>query len=272
MTKLLPDPAWLAGLRTAASQPPLRARVPLWAGEVVIGSVEPEFLNQIAFKPIQGLHSTLQKVERDGAPGWRLTGDVTAGLDTLARALRDAGLAHVWRNEQLAVTGKAGERLGTVERAVVRALGITTHAVHLVGASFDGRVWVQQRALDKPNDPGLWDTLMGGMVAARDTQQQALVRETWEEAGLALDALQDVTHGGRVGIRRPSGADEEPGYTVEGIDWYRCTVPEALVPVNQDGEVARFALLDQRELLCKMQQGEFTLEAALILAAWFESL
>jgi len=27
-------------------------------------------------------------------------------------------------------------------------------------------IWVQQRALDKANDPGLWDTLMGGMVSA----------------------------------------------------------------------------------------------------------
>jgi len=272
VTKLSPDPAWLAGLRAAASQPPLRARVPLWAGDAVIGSVEPEFLSQIASKPIQGLRSTLQKVEYDGALGWCLTGDVTAGLDALARALQEAGLAHVWRNEQLAVTDAQGARLGTVERAVVRPLGIATQAVHLVGATRNGRVWVQQRAFDKPNDPGLWDTLMGGMIAATDTRQQALVRETWEEAGLALAALQDVAHGGRVSLRRPSADGQGAGYLVEHIDWYHCTVPEGQAPVNQDGEVARFALLDQRELLSKMQRGEFTLEAALILAAWFESL
>lgn len=272
MTKPLLNPAWLAELRTNASQPPLRARVPLWAGDIVMGSVEPDFLNKIAFKPLRNLHSSLQKIERDGIWGWRLTGDVTAGLDAMARALREAGLAHVWRNEQLAVTGAQGERLGTVERAVVRPLGIATHAVHLVGAAGNGRVWVQQRALNKPNDPGLWDTLMGGMIAATDTLAQALVRETWEEAGLVLESLQDVVYGGRVSLRHPSADGQGAGYLVEHIDWYHCTVPDTLAPVNQDGEVARFALLDQHELVGKMQQGEFTLEAALILAAWLEAL
>ena len=40
-----------------------------------------------------------------------------------------------------------------------------------------------------------------------------------------------------------------------------------MVPVNQDGEVACFALMDGQELLQKMRDGEFTLEAALIQAA-----
>ena len=74
-----------------------------------------------------------------------------------------------------------------MERAVVRPLGITTFAVHLL-ASPDGRHWVQQRSLTKPNDPGLWDTLMGGMIPASDSMAQALERETWEEAGLRLSS------------------------------------------------------------------------------------
>ena len=57
------------------------------------------------------------------------------------------------------------------------------------------------------------------------------------------------------------------GYVVEHIDWYRCTVPEALVPCNQDGEVEQFALMDDAPLIAAMARGAFTLEAALILAA-----
>ena len=33
--------------------------------------------------------------------------------------------------------------------------------MHLVGETSDGHFWVQQRALNKANDPGQWDTLMG---------------------------------------------------------------------------------------------------------------
>ena len=47
------------------------------------------------------------------------------------------------------------QRSARVERGVVRVLGITTYAVHLVGSRRDGAVWVQQRAFDKATDPGL---------------------------------------------------------------------------------------------------------------------
>ena len=120
----------------------------------------------------------------------------TDALEHPAEALRDADLCGPWRNEQLAVTDPHGEVVGTVERGAVRVLGITTCAVHLVGLAPDGRMWVQKRSLNKPNDPGLWDTLMGGMISAADSLPQALARETWEEAGLHVHALAD-------GARRP---------------------------------------------------------------------
>ncbi|WP_096697268.1 NUDIX domain-containing protein [Polaromonas sp. AER18D-145] len=261
------DLSWLRAQRAAAAQPPLRPRVPLWSGASLIGSVEPDFLHQIDLQPLPDGRKQLLKEERDGLPGWHLLGDVTAGLNRVAAALHAADLAGAWRGEQLAVNDQQGVRLGTVERAAVRPLGIATQAVHLVGQTVDGRFWVQQRALDKPNDPGLWDTLMGGMVSAEDTLATALVRETWEEAGLHLDQLQSMVRGGHVDIRRPCDDGRGAGYVVEHIDWYHCTVPDGQVPVNQDGEVERFVLMDAGEMLDRMHANEFTSEAALIQAA-----
>lgn len=209
----------------------------------------------------------LSKTEHDGGMAWRLMGEPTAALGALALALREAGLAHAWRDEQLAVADAQGQRIGTVERAVVRVLGITTAAVHLVGQAEDGRFWVQQRAWSKPNDPGLWDTLMGGMISGADTLASALERETWEEAGLRLEHLRNTVRGGHVDIRRPSDDGHGAGYVIERIDWYHCTVPDGLLPVNQDGEVERFVLMDAGEMIARMHAGEFTSEAALIQAA-----
>ena len=146
-------------------------------------------------------------------------------------------------------------------------LGIATLAVHLVGLAPDGRMWVQKRALTKPNDPGLWDTLMGGMIAATDSLEQALARETWEEAGLRVADLQHVTQGGHVLFSRPSSEAGGMGYMVERIDWFRATVPEGLEPTNQDGEVDEFALRSTEELHADVAQDRFTLEAALVMAA-----
>jgi 8-oxo-dGTP pyrophosphatase MutT (NUDIX family) len=123
---------------------------------------------------------------------------------------------------------------------------------------------VQQRSFDKPTDPGLWDTLMGGMIPACDSVAQALERETWEEAGLKPDQLVDLRHGGRASTRRPSG-EGRSGYVVEHIDWYRCVLPQGLMPVNQDGEVAQFRLMSRDELCASLLRDEFTVEAALVL-------
>ena len=83
----------------------------------------------------------------------------------IALAMRDLGFTHVWRNEQLPVYDVRGHQLGSIERAAVRTLGLRTRAVHLVGETSDGHFWLQQRALNKANDPGQWDTLMGGLIS-----------------------------------------------------------------------------------------------------------
>jgi 8-oxo-dGTP pyrophosphatase MutT (NUDIX family) len=258
------NPQWLAALAASSNQAPLRPRVPLLWGSHVIGSVEPDYLSQVSVPPV-----ALERQGDGDALCWRVPGDLTLALASIAMALlgtRVGRVAQQWRNEQLAVRDAQGRQLATVERGVVRPLGIATRAVHLVGRATDGRFWLQQRALNKANDPGLWDTLMGGMVSAQDSVASALVRETWEEAGLRLNALEQVAWGGRVDLRKPC-SDDAAGYVVEQTDWYHCTVPDGMQPLNQDGEVEQFELLARRELIAKLQRNEFTTEAALILVA-----
>jgi 8-oxo-dGTP pyrophosphatase MutT (NUDIX family) len=257
-------PDLLARLRARADQPPLAPRVPLWAGDARIGSVEAAWAHGAVLRP-----EWVKPEQRGSEEGWAVQGDATTSLHAIALALRDAGLAHVWRDEQLGVHDEAGRLVATVERAVVRPLGIPTRAVHLAGCAPDGRHWVQLRSTTKANDPGLWDTLMGGMVPACDSLEEALERETWEEAGLRMTQLRDLQYGGRVTMRRPAGdaGKSRGGYVVEHIDWYRCVVPEGVRPANQDGEVERFELLTPAEVAARIERDEFTLEAALVLAA-----
>jgi hypothetical protein len=54
---------------------------------------------------------------------------------------------------------------------------------------------------------------------------------------------------------------------VEQIDWFVGLIPDGVTPVNQDGEVAQFALLDRAELTSQLEANAFTLDAALILSA-----
>lgn len=262
---------WLHKLQSQAVQPPVSARVPFYVQNVKIGSVEPVFMHNLALQVNEIMCEQLLKEEQTG---WCLLlgqFDATTRLNQLAGLLRDTGLSGAWRNEQLAVHSDLSVQIGTIERGAVRPLGIATLAVHLVGQSPDGRFWVQQRAFDKPNDPGKWDTLMGGMVSAADTVETALERETWEESGLNIADLQNLRYGGRQSNCR-SSSDGAAAYMHEYIEWYVATVPDHLTPINQDGEVAEFALMDEAQLLNAMQRGEFTTEAELITAAMMKLL
>jgi 8-oxo-dGTP pyrophosphatase MutT (NUDIX family) len=255
---------WLQKLHAEANQPPAQSRLPFYVQNMKIGSVEPVFMHHLAFQASKYGCEQLLKEEQSG---WHLLpgqSDVTTRLNQLADVMCSAGLAGAWRHEQLAVRNESGTQIGTMERGAVRPLGIQTLAVHLVGQSTDGRFWVQQRAFDKPNDPGKWDTLMGGMVSADDTVETALERETWEEAGLRVADLQNLHYGGRQSNCRPS-SDGAAGYMQEFIEWYVATVPDDMQPINQDGEVAQFVLMDKAQLVQSIQRGEFTLEAALMM-------
>lgn len=260
MSWLDPAPAWRAALRARADAPPLRPRQPLLWGNERIGSVEPDLFERAGLAG-----SALVRAE---GRGWSLQGGLSDTLAEVARVLDDRGLAHVWRDELLAVRNDAGEVLGAVERAAVRPLGIATHAVHLAVVDPAGRHWVQQRAFDKATDPGLWDTLVGGMVPACDGLQQALARESWEEAGLRLEQLRDLRHAGRTVTRRPS-REVPHGYVIEALDWFVATLPAGVQPENQDGEVARFRAMHPGEVTRCLEAGGFTVDAAVILLEAF---
>ena len=262
MTMVL-DPSWLQRLEAQVDAPPVAPRAPLGVlvgaspSAAVIGSIDATLALRLA-----GAGLPL----RDSGEAWQIEVPNTAAIDptlaAIAHWLHANGLAGGWRNELLAVVDAAGQPIGTVERAVVRPLGIATHAVHLVVRDPDGAAWVQQRAFDKAVDPGLWDTTMGGLVAAGESIAATLARETWEEAGLRLDALAEIRSLGRVTVRRPV-AD---GYMVEHIEVFDALAPIDLLPVNQDGEVARFERLARPALIARLHADAFTIEAALILA------
>lgn len=251
--------AWLAALRARADRAPAAPREPLHiaASALPIGSIEPALARSLrdAGLPIAA-----------HAEGWRIVGTpVNDALARIAGWLRDHGLAAAWRDELLRVDDASGASVALIERAAVRPLGITTHAVHLVGWAEPGGTWVQQRALDKATDPGRWDTLMGGLIAGDENIPTTLARETWEEAGLRIAELRDVAPQRSLTVRRPV-AD---GYMVERIHVFEAIVPARLAPQNQDGEVAAFECLTDAALQARLHADLFTLEAALILAeAW----
>jgi 8-oxo-dGTP pyrophosphatase MutT (NUDIX family) len=188
-------------------------------------------------------------------------------LDTLlagvAQALRDANCLRGWRDELLDVLDQAGRPVGAIERAAVRPLGLLTRAVHLNAWTPDGRLWIARRALSKSTDPGMWDTLVGGLAGSGEDLDLALVRECGEEAGLDAPDIQ-AREPMRTILRMQRRLPE--GYQVEDLLVSRCVLPPHVQPANRDGEVMEIATVEPARALAMVAAGDFTLEAALVIA------
>lgn len=186
--------------------------------------------------------------------------DKVACSELLAEAalkLNAAGLIGGWRNEMLAV---GNPPVAMIERAACRALGITTEAVHLNAYVEPDTMVVARRSAHKHIDPGLWDNLAGGMVPAGESLQQALARETLEEAGLSLDGF-ELQSGRSFQVRRavPEGLQSEI------IHVYDTTLPADALLKNQDGEVDLIERRALEDLITAIEHQEFTLESALVI-------
>ena len=203
-----------------------------------------------------------------GAAGVALGADRTPGpaLDALlarvAATLRDAGCLRGWRNELLDVTAEDGTMLGAIERAAVRPLGLPTRAVHLNAWSPAGELWIARRALNKTTDPGMWDTLVGGLAGSGESPDLALLRECQEEAGLEpahLEGRGPLRTICRIRRRIPDG------YQVEDVLVSSCVLDPGVRPANQDGEVIEIRLACPAQVLEMLTAGAFTREAELVI-------
>lgn len=246
-------------LQARAQKAPPPELLPFCIGGEPVGRAAPAIVQCVASLAGYGVRGGALHLDAGDSAAER-----SGHLAQAAIRLRDAGLLTGWREEQLAVPGGDGRVLATVERAACRALGITTDAVHLNAFADDGMLLVARRAAHKAIDPGLLDNLVGGMVPAGETLEQALEREAWEEAGLELDRL-EVHRGRSFHVRRPV----PEGWQSERIHVYETVLSSDAALANQDGEVQAIKRCALPDLVAAMEQDHFTLEAAL---ATLESL
>jgi len=233
--------------------------LPLWIGGHLCGSLR------------RSVAQTLHKM-----PSVRLTahtvhigeGLLTAHalnevLAEIALALKAAGQAPGWRNELLDVWSDQNQSIAGIERGVVRPLGLVTKAVHLNGLSADGGVWVARRSLTKATDPGVWDTLVGGLVGYQEDPEIALIRESDEEAG--LEAPQMVHRTALRKITRMHRQVKE-GFQAEDVLTSECVLDPGVIPQNKDGEVMEIACLAPEAIMRMLGEDAFTIEASIVLA------
>lgn len=100
--------------------------------------------------------------------------------------------------EQLAVYDADERECGVLPRALVHRLGLRHHVCHLwLVQERDGVLghWLQQRGLDRPLYPGLYDLAATGHIDPGESALEGALREAREEIGLALAKEQVLSIG-----------------------------------------------------------------------------
>jgi 8-oxo-dGTP pyrophosphatase MutT (NUDIX family) len=164
----------------------------------------------------------------------------TAALERIARTLAQEHLLSAWRNERYAVVADdASVPLFELERAAARYFGIATSAVHvngLVAQAGGAQLWFARRSAHKAIDPGLLDNLVGGGIAAGADVVGTMVKEAWEEAGIAPDIAARAVAVGTLSVCR----EQRDGLQRETIHVHDLWLDDAFAPVANDGEVTAF--------------------------------
>ncbi|MBI5538738.1 MAG: NUDIX domain-containing protein [Bacteroidia bacterium] len=88
--------------------------------------------------------------------------------------------------EWVPLVDEKGMVIGKAPRSAVHKDKTLLHpVVHLHVINNKGNIYLQKRPMFKDTQPGKWDTAVGGHVALNETIEQALIRETKEEIGIA---------------------------------------------------------------------------------------
>jgi 8-oxo-dGTP pyrophosphatase MutT (NUDIX family) len=189
----------------------------------------------------------------------------TAALGEVTRMLSAEGALTAWRDERYAVAAGPGmEPLFELERAAARYFGVHTFAAHangLVGDDADWRMWLARRSPTKAIDPGLLDNLVGGGIAAGSDASTTLVKEAWEEAGIAEELAQLARYAGSVDLFR----DQPDGLQRETIYVHDLWLPADFAPANQDGEAVEHRLCAPDAVLSALATDDITADASLVI-------
>lgn len=243
--------------------PEAAGRVPLLIGSAPCGSVMSEDAKAIAAAvaafALKGGALVLEDAGMDEAAR-------SATLEAAAAVLRQIGRIGEPRGEMLEVREKfAQPRLALLDRSAFRAMGLLTLAVHMIGIAADGRMWTCRRALTKSVNPGRWDSLAAGLVAAGEEPLDAMRREAHEEAGIEAGRDYELAPYCRFFSSCEAG---EAGWLREASYCYCAHLKEGVSPRNLDGEVCEMQLLDADQMAELVARGLVTREASLAALAW----
>ena len=257
-------PAIRARLAAAMAPPSMRLR-PLIVDDVALGWLDDKRAERLS------RFDTVFRVDNEQiafAVALRDCEERSAALADVTRTLRGEDEFPAWRDELYAAASTFDLPTAfRIERGAARWFGIRTWAVHVngvVGEGDESELWFARRSPDKGVDPGRLDNLVGGGIPAGARVDATLIKEAWEESGIAPDIARRARPKGAIHVRRelPDGLERETIFV------HDLALSRHFVPANQDGEVVEFRRVDiyeaARLIALEDDPDEVTVDASLV--------
>jgi 8-oxo-dGTP pyrophosphatase MutT (NUDIX family) len=155
---------------------------------------------------------------------------------------RERGIIKNWFEEKFPVkSGHGATPQFDMERAAISLFGLPAFGVHLngfVGRGKDMKMWVAERAHDKPIEPGKYDQIVAGGQPADLSIEENLAKECEEEAHIDAETVAKAVAVSAITymMERPEGLRCDILYN------YDLELDPSFTPVNTDGEVHSFHL------------------------------
>jgi len=147
------------------------------------------------------------------------------------------------RGEMYIVTRVWGEEvLAEMDRSALPWFGVRGFGIHANGyvRKTDGlNLWIAERSMAHPVDPGKLDNFIGGGMSVGLTPEATLIKEAWEEAGVPEELARTALAVGTLNYK----VEMMGGLRNDTLFIYDFELPEDFTPRNTDGEVSAFTLM-----------------------------
>ncbi|KAG9234428.1 NUDIX domain-containing protein [Amylocarpus encephaloides] len=158
-----------------------------------------------------------------------------------------------------------------LERFTASLFGIAARGAHLtafVRTTGGLKIWIPRRSPTLFTYPDMLDTTVAGGVKADNTPFECIVAEADEEASLPADFVNKNTVATGV-VTYLTRGKATSAIRPDVIYVFDIELPESIVPVPKDGEVAEFMLLSVDEVKGAMFRGEFKPNCNLVMIDFF---
>ncbi|MBW0454101.1 MAG: NUDIX domain-containing protein [Candidatus Kinetoplastibacterium crithidii] len=166
-----------------------------------------------------------------------------------------------WNSELLDIIDNSQKTIGYIERSTARALGLKTRVVHLNAWNSHNSIWISKRSNKKAINPGKWGTLVGGLVSYRENINQALTRESLEEANLDISMTRQRSELLKITDIYKLTSD---GFQIEELFSSSCLLNN-MTPSNKDGEIDAIKIHSIEEIIKLVERNEITEESSLVI-------